>query len=338
MLFSTPVFAMTPQQVTARVTCYAPGADPRIEGPFATSRPGPNGGQNIPKTLDDFRLERSNYVTLAAHPARYGQWFNMGTITYVSNLDSRRYTIQNVIGYVHDTGCAFMNPSERGSCCQRYGTCGEVHRKFDVAYGDYRSGGNVGLVNSGPICGNVLASWQQIGGPLNTPPQVTAGDYVYTYDSSIARPGPGFGGFPGAAPYQGGSGLFPANNVGYPTNIGYPTGGSTAGNGGSAGGSASVPYYPNTSQPVPGGTSVFNLVLWPKSVQRGGTVTVVWTSVNMAKDSCQVLFDGQEFAKSNEGSKPFRTVTSDPGTISFTLRCQHAQGQYKEQSASATIQ
>jgi hypothetical protein len=142
----------------------------------------------------------------------------------------------------------------------------------------------------------------------------------------------------GSAAYgQLGTGI-PANNVGYPTNIGYPTGGSTAGNGGSAGGSASVPYYPNTSQPVPGGTSVFNLVLWPKSVQRGGTVTVVWTSVNMAKDSCQVLFDGQEFAKSNEGSKPFRTVTSDPGTISFTLRCQHAQGQYKEQSASATIQ
>ncbi len=339
----------TGQQVTVRVTCYAPGADPVLEGPFATSKPGPNGGQSIPRTLDDFRLGRSNYVTLAANPARYGQWFDMGTITYVSNIDNRQYTIQKVVGYVHDTGCAFKTQGERGACCAKYNTCGEAVRKMDIAYGDFRSGRNVGLVNSGPVCGNVLTIWTQIGGPLNVQPNVTAGPYVNTYSPSIATPGPGSAGYT----FQTG---YPANNTGFPSatgysanNIGYPT---TIGSQQSFNSQQSAPaisssltsqpvslepYNPNMSPPVKGGASVSHLVVWPKTIKRGATLSVIWTSVNMTKDSCQVLFAGQEFAKANEGSKPLKTATSDSAMLTFTLRCQDSQGQYKETSDSAMI-
>ncbi len=164
---------------SVKVTCYAPGADPNIEGPFATSKPPAEGGRAIPFTLDDVRLGQSKYVTLAANPMHYGKWFNMGSVTYVSNLDGRRYTISNVVGYVHDTGCAFKGGNEKGSCCAKYNTCADVYRKMDVAYGDFRqNNANKGLVNSGAFCGSRDATWTQIGGPLTTAPTVTGGEYV----------------------------------------------------------------------------------------------------------------------------------------------------------------
>lgn len=169
--------AGTPTSV--KITCYAPGADPNMEGPFATSRPGADGGGSVPYTLDDFRQGKSKYVTLAANPMHYGKWFNMGTVTYVSNLDGRRYTISNAVGYVHDTGCAFKGSGEKGSCCAKYNTCSDAYRKMDVAYGDFRANNaNKGLVNSEAYCGNRSATWMQIGGPLTSPPSVSGGEYV----------------------------------------------------------------------------------------------------------------------------------------------------------------
>ncbi len=195
VLFLVPAFAYaalppadgTGTPMSVKITCYAPGADLHMEGPFATSRAGALGGAwgrtSKPSTLDDFRLGRSTYVTLAANPTHYGKWFNMGAVTYVSNLDGRRYTISSVVGYVHDTGCAFMGSGERfgnvNSCCQRYGTCTDAFRKMDVAYGDFRaSNANKGLVNSEAYCGNRNATWIQIGGPLTTPPTVSGGELV----------------------------------------------------------------------------------------------------------------------------------------------------------------
>ena len=111
-----PQFGFTP-------TFYAPGPGDAMEGPWATSRPNPYlGGQRVPSTLDDVRLGRSPYVTVASDPSRYGQTVNFGSITYRSPVDSQMYTLPNVQGYVHDTGSAFQGRPD----------------KLDIAAGDFR--------------------------------------------------------------------------------------------------------------------------------------------------------------------------------------------------------
>lgn len=107
--------------INARMTYYAPGAGGRVEGPFATSRPNLD-GQYVPRTLDDVRLGRSAYVTLASDASNYGKFYDIGTVTYTSPIDGKMYTLENVVGYTHDTGSAFRGKPD----------------KFDVAVGDFR--------------------------------------------------------------------------------------------------------------------------------------------------------------------------------------------------------
>lgn len=151
----------------AKVTCYAPGADPTIEGPFATSRPNAN-GQNTPMTLDCVRLGQCKYVTLAANPEHVGKFFYIGTFKYRSPIDGNWYTLENLVGFVHDRGSAF---DERQ--CAQYNTCGVMKRKMDVAVGDFRDpkwrgGAGSRFVDSQPMCGNVDAQWRQLtGAPTN---------------------------------------------------------------------------------------------------------------------------------------------------------------------------
>jgi hypothetical protein len=60
-------------------------------------------------------------VTLASDPSRYGETINVGTITFVSPIDGKQYTLDNVHGFVHDTGSAFKGRPE----------------KVDIAVSDY---------------------------------------------------------------------------------------------------------------------------------------------------------------------------------------------------------
>ncbi len=106
----------------SRVTYYAPGVGGRMEGPWATSRVNPLTGERKPFTLDDVRLGRSPWVTVASDPSRYGQNVQLGALTYRSPLDGKTYTVPNVQGYVHDTGGAFRGRPD----------------KLDVATGDFR--------------------------------------------------------------------------------------------------------------------------------------------------------------------------------------------------------
>lgn len=161
-------------KLPASFTCYGPGKDPIIEGPFATSKPGLN-GQAIPITLDDVRKAadggRSIPVTLAANPMHYGKYYNIGTIVYTSAIDGATYKMENVMGYVHDTGSAFREGS-----CKKYGTCTDIYRKLDIAHGDYRftyTRGGLFDLNRGPSCAKINKTVCQIAGPLTTPPQVT---------------------------------------------------------------------------------------------------------------------------------------------------------------------
>lgn len=135
----------------SRTTFYAPGSGGQIEGPWATSKPNLEGevnenGDPIPRTLDDIRLGKSNYVTLASDPSNYGKFVNMGDVTYKSPIDGKEYTLKNVVGYVHDTGSAFTGRPD----------------KFDVAVGDFRgwtASQASSFVDAQPYGRNIVHPW-----------------------------------------------------------------------------------------------------------------------------------------------------------------------------------
>jgi hypothetical protein len=97
-------------------------------------------------------------------------------------------------------------------------------------------------------------------------------------------------------------------------------------------------YSPNTSQPVQGGGISSHIIVWPKTVARGQTLTVAWTSVNIPPNGCKVFFKGAQFAQSNEGSKQYQTISSDTSPLTFTLECKDSTGQLRTLTAASTLQ
>jgi len=81
-----------------------------------------------------------------------------------------------------------------------------------------------------------------------------------------------------------------------------------------------------------------DIKVWPHTLLHGQAVLVYWTSVNMAANTCQVTFQNQQFAQASEGSKLFATMSLNPGTLTFTLRCTDQNGQQHSVSDSATLQ
>ncbi|MFM2414922.1 MAG: hypothetical protein RI911_615 [Candidatus Parcubacteria bacterium] len=98
--------------ITFYVPHNSPGCRTSMEGCVETSRPGLD-GQRVPRSLDDVRAGRAKFVTLASDSSNYGKYFNIGTITYLSAEDKQKHTVQNVIGYVHDTGGAFKGKPQK---------------------------------------------------------------------------------------------------------------------------------------------------------------------------------------------------------------------------------
>lgn len=98
--------------ITFYVPHNSPGCRTSMEGCVETSRPGLD-GQRVPRSLDDVRSGKTKYVTLASDASNYGKYFNLGTITYTSALDKQKHTVQNVVGYVHDTGGAFRGRPQK---------------------------------------------------------------------------------------------------------------------------------------------------------------------------------------------------------------------------------
>lgn len=206
----------------ARTTFYGPGAGGTVQGGFETSRPGLD-GEYVPRTLDDVRLGKADAVTLATAPENYGKYYDMGAVTYKSNIDGVTYTgdkdlaaakgytysenLENVTGYAHDTGAAF-----RAGGCGAWGTCGERLNKFDVAVGDFRgwSGGEAYkfLVSQGQeFGGNRLNEFQQIAGlPSGSTNPWGSGPVASTYQPQANW---NTGGSPIA--YSGGLNPYPSN-------------------------------------------------------------------------------------------------------------------------------
>lgn len=93
-----------------RATTYSPqrGGD-RMEGGYASSRPGPD-GQAMVRTLEDFRTGQAPYVTIAGNPALYGREYTIPEVSYQAG--GQRHMLRDVPVVVHDTGGAFRNAPE----------------------------------------------------------------------------------------------------------------------------------------------------------------------------------------------------------------------------------
>lgn len=208
--------------VQARTTFYAPGAGGNIEGKYETSRPNLEGEKNsagnpIPRTLDDVRLGKANYVTLASDPSNYGKTYNLGTVTYTSALDNQTYELQNVTGYVHDTGSAFKGRPD----------------KFDIAVGNFNgwsaSAGSQ-FVDKQPYGANVVHTWEQIG--KATPGGTTAPSTGFAGIVSGILGGNSSGGIFGSSGFEGmiqnvlGGGNASSNSGGIGGMLGQLLGGS----------------------------------------------------------------------------------------------------------------
>ena len=135
-------------------------------------------GSNTIHTLDDVRTGRSKYVTIASASIMKGRWYCIGTVTYTSPTnnsgDGQTHTLTNVVGYIHDTGCAFNGtccPTGKESLCKICGTHPEFcngkpnPQKMDVPVGNFTGWG--GLQASQYVQRNtyrIPSTWQQIAG------------------------------------------------------------------------------------------------------------------------------------------------------------------------------
>lgn len=99
---------------TFRVTGYFPcdSGSCTVQGGLQSSRPGPD-GESLVRTLDDYRLGKSDYVTGASDPSRYGEKYVVPEITYRSPIDGQTYTLSEVPVAIHDTGGAFQGRPDK---------------------------------------------------------------------------------------------------------------------------------------------------------------------------------------------------------------------------------
>ena len=96
--------------IPANATTYSPqrGGD-RMEGGYAAARKGPD-GTAVVRTLEDYRLGRSQYATIAASRRFFGRKYTIPSVTY--RVGDKVYTLKNVPVYVNDTGSAFVGAPE----------------------------------------------------------------------------------------------------------------------------------------------------------------------------------------------------------------------------------
>lgn len=312
------------------ITYYVPHNSPNcknsIEGCIETSRPGLN-GRREPACLDAVRLGKAKYVTLASAESNYGRYFSLGTITYRSALDNQMHTVQNVVGYVHDTGCAF-----NGTC--KSGNFSKVPRpdKIDVCTticptcsdsqaGAYAQGKNVNILQSQDGVYDPSIFTQRYGDPSN--PYSPFGVSPFS-SSQGASPGGGALGTQGATAGYGATPVSSQIGAGN-SPLGVSIGGSGSSDG-SGGGSSSGNGDGTT------GLSASTIVVQPKNA-RAGLVIVSWTSVNMKPSSCKVTKDGKEFATGNEATK--RDTISK--SVEYALECTTPTGETAVSKASVSI-
>jgi hypothetical protein len=99
--------------IAPKLTAYAPqagGALAKMEGGYASSRPGPD-GKAIVRTLEDMQQGKSDYITIAGDPSQYGKSYTIPEITWIDSK-GQQHTSKNVRAVVHDTGSAFKGAGD----------------------------------------------------------------------------------------------------------------------------------------------------------------------------------------------------------------------------------
>ncbi len=244
---------------TINWTFYGPGAKGRMQGPMTAASNNLEGNNSI-RTLDDVRTGKSKYVTLASANSMRGRYYCIGTVTYTSPSgnggDGKTHTIENVVGYVHDTGCAFNGTCSCGFVAQ---FCDGKARpeKMDIAIGNFT--GYEALEASNYIIKNpnrAPKDWTQLAGL----PQKSAGaqSAVNACGGEIREQG-----MPTQAPYVSppytpqppatpstGSYHNPQTSQSAPQPQSSPTGGSAGSGMSTVGQSYTTPSYAGTPMPT----------------------------------------------------------------------------------------
>jgi hypothetical protein len=121
-----------------KLTAYSPQKKGsgliKMEGGYESSIAGLD-GKNIVRTLEDYSAGKTSYITLAGDSSQYGKSYIIPEINYI-NRAGQNVRLQNVPGYVHDTGSAFA---------------GAGNTKFDIPI--FRDGNNSQMASQ-PFNGN----------------------------------------------------------------------------------------------------------------------------------------------------------------------------------------
>lgn len=316
------------------ITFYVPhsGANcaTSLQGCIATSKPGLD-GKAEPISVDAVRLGKAKYATCASDPSNYGNYYNIGTITYRSALDMQKYTVQNVVCYVHDTGGAFRGrPDKLDLATTLCPTCTEAQAA------SIGRGGAVNIAGTGVFDRSVSALTSGFLSGL-TGNQVLSQDYYcITSVTPVVVTN-----VPAGTP-------FPSNCYNKPPQaatqspIAQLISRLTAPSAQSAPQSPVTPISqptPTTPTPTTSGTSTpaALLIAQPTAVSQGNPLLVSWSSVGMSTGApCRVLQNGTLLSAQNAGSKVVQTKALS-GTVTFTLTCTTLAGSEEKQTAIVQV-
>lgn len=315
------------------ITYYVPhaaqGCNSSIEGCIATSCQGLH-RQKTPVCLDAVRLGKAKYVTLASAGSNYGKYFNLGTITYRSALDGQMHTVPNVVGYVHDTGCAFN------------GTCSaEMRRKYGFSSTPRPDKIDV-CTTICPTCDDKQAGDFALGKNVSRIPSSLG---VYDPSPVLGLSDPAYqGSYMNPLFGQPQQGIAVSTGQGaYPTRPASVSGAGVSNGGSNVGGNPVVGVGSDTSAAP--GPAVATLVVQSSTLYRGRIATVSWSSLGMSTlPQCRlgVTFPGspeQTIREENSGSEQVRVpITASAGQAAFRLRCIATTGEAIEKTASVTVE
>lgn len=303
--------------ITVYIPINTPGCSTSVQGCIVTSAKGLD-GRNSPITVDAVRLGKARVATCASDRSNYGKYFNIGVVTYRSDVDKQMHTVQNVVCYVHDTGGAFYGHPEKLDLAVTL--CPEC---TDADARRLASGSGVSARGFGPLDANIFAQTGFDQNPIDSGYYcVTSIDPVVVVPSGTVPTSRCYNQQPAPNPFAQLASRLTAPNLVSPVQP-LRQGSNPTNN-----------QVSPTTPPPPAAL----LIAQPSVVVRGNLVLVSWSSVGMnTQTPCRISAQGQSFAEGNTGSKTFPTNSTSAGQTAFTLSCVTQAGQPFKQTVSVNI-